>query len=469
MSKIIEKLAPLQKYLIVISFLALEVFAFIAFSFGGSFILFASLSLALLILLILFTIKEINIDGVANVAFLFFPLLLYVLLTALGIYSKSHIILGDFNVAEVVFIPIGILSIAVCGYLLSLNKTFKLKHFFIVIYGALALLVFLNLLVNLINFGFFYTVKFKDYYMYYGGLRSGTTVNEMAYALEGFRFIEVRMDHYVLFPLLLLTSSLFLFYTHVKEEKKMFAIYLGFTILGALALILIPSFYGLFAAIIVGFLDLLLFLCKKFPIAKKVTKYVFYVGLVLFTIFFLLFFIIYQDFGASLLASFKSNNLLNRLFVSNRFATSFATLVKNLFVDSRFFGYYGTLIKGTNDIVETHLSGSYLFDNFMTSGLLGNLAFVILLLLAIRGFKKYLFKEDDEEFRYKGLFFTFFAGFYLYSLLFNNGEYGIFYSIYKPIYMTGPFMITIFMAFYIYSKGQEVKIEEKKEEVNNEE
>lgn len=465
MNKIIEKLAPLEKYLIVISFLALEVFAFIAFSFGNSFILFAALSLALLILLVLFTIKEINIDGVAHIAILFIPLMLYVLLTALGIYSKYHIFTGDFNVAEVVFVPIGILSVASCGYLLSLNKTFKLKHFFTVIYGALALLVLLNLLVNLINLGFFYPWLYKDYYMYYGGLRSSTPINEMAYTLEGFKFIEVTMDHYALYPILLLSSSAFLFFVKIKEEKKMFALYLFFTVLSLLSLLFVPSIYGLYGILVVAIVDVIIFFSNKHKTFQKCVKYAGFVVLFAFSIFMLLLFIMYQDFGSGLYKTISNNSFLSRIFISNRLAVSFTPLITDLFAYSRFFGFYENHIT-SYVTTEAHLSGSYVFDNLMTSGLIGALAFLFILLFAIKGYKQYMFKkDDDEEYRFKGLMFAFFAVFYLYALFFLNGEYGIFYSIYKPIYMTGPFMITIFMIFYTYSKGAPIAVN-KEEEVN---
>lgn len=464
MRKLIDKLAPLEKYIIVASFLSLEVFAFIAFSFGSSFILFGALSFALMLLLILFVIKEINVDGVSRTAILFIPLVLYVLLTAIGIYSKYHVYTGDFNIAEVVFVPIGILSIGVCGYLLSLNKAFKLKTFFIVIYTALALLVFLNLLVNLINFGFFYTIIYKGYYMYFGGLRSSIPVNEMAYTLEGFNFIEVSMDHYVLYPVLLLSSSAFLFFINPKKEKKMFAIYVAFAALGLLSLIFVPSKLGLAGFLIVLVVDLIIFLSRKFEIAKKVVKYGAYVVLIAFILVMVILFIINQSFGSGLYEVFKNSSLLNRLFISNRFAKAFGPMIANLFVDNRFFGYYEQPI--TSFVYkEAHLSGSYVFDNLMTSGLLGALAFLFILLMVIKGFKRYMFnKEENEEYRYRGLLFSFFSVFYLYSLFFNNGEYGIFYNIIKPIYMTGPFMLTVFMMFYVFAKSAPAK----KEAINHE-
>ena len=80
-----EKLLGLSKYAIATSFLAMEVFAFIAFSFGNSFVLFGCLSLALLLILILFSIREIKVRGVTDIIFLIFPALMFGLVTALGV------------------------------------------------------------------------------------------------------------------------------------------------------------------------------------------------------------------------------------------------------------------------------------------------------------------------------------------------------------------------------------------------
>ena len=142
-----EKLGKLHKYGAAISFLALEIFAILAFSFSGNFVLYGGLALGLVVLLILFNIRQIKVDGISSIALFFLPLFLFTLITAFGVYMRSHAhpAVGHFSVAELVFIPLGLLPIAFSGYVLSIDKTFKIKHFLIVIYGALALLSLINL------------------------------------------------------------------------------------------------------------------------------------------------------------------------------------------------------------------------------------------------------------------------------------------------------------------------------------
>ena len=196
----------LGKYSAAITFLAFEFFALMAFNFSGSFVLFGALSLALCVLLIIFNIAEIKTKGLSNVALFFIPIFLFTLLTAVGNYNIVHTkIFGHFSWAETVFIPLGILPMAFVGCLLSVDKNFKIKTFITVIYSSLAVYVAINLLYNIINFGAFYPIIYKGYYLYYGGMRSSLPVNEFAYVLEGFKFIEVKMSHYVLYPLILLS------------------------------------------------------------------------------------------------------------------------------------------------------------------------------------------------------------------------------------------------------------------------
>ena len=276
-----ERILGLSKYAVAMSFLAMEVFAFIAFSFGASFTLYGGLALALLVLLILFLIKEIKERGVTEIIFLLFPLLVFGLITAIGIYVKGHVILGDFSIAEQVFIPFALVSMAGCGYLLAINKTFKIKTFLIVIYGALALLTLINLLANLINFGPFYTIIYKGYYMYYAGKRSSVPVNEIAYTLEGLKFIEAKMSHYVLYPALLLTSVFMLCKINPKDNKRDFLIFLSYGIIACLAFVFVPSKLALIACGFIALIAAVMFLFYKVKASRKVLKTILFVEILL--------------------------------------------------------------------------------------------------------------------------------------------------------------------------------------------
>ena len=459
-----KRLSKLHKYGAAISFLAMEIFALIAFSFGDNFVIYGSISLALLVLLIIFNIAEIKIEGVSSIALFFLPLFLFTVITAFGVYSRSHAYRGDYSTAELVFIPLGLLPMSFSGYLLSIDKNFKISTFLVVIYTALGVLSLVNLTVNLVNFGAFYTVLYKGYHMYYGGVMSEVTVDQMAYTLEGLKFIEVKMAHYVLYPALLLTSSAALLFLSPKQEKRMFVIYCVFVFISALSLILVPSKLGLELVILIGLIDLVIFLLKRFNALRKPASYVLTVVLVLGALGFL-FIVLNNQSAIPFVHNLTSgNSFLNRLFNSNRYALKYNPLVTDVFSGDKFLGF------AVNNMIqqeEVHMTGSFLFDFFMTSGVIGVIAFIFALVIGFKGFKKY-FVNCDEKFYIKAVLITFVVFYIIFIGYFSDNEYGIYYSIFKPVYMTGPFMLMVFIFSYVLAKGG-IKKEKKEEMVSSEE
>ena len=139
-------------------------------------------------------------------------------------------------------------------------------------------------------------------------------------------------------------------------------------------------------------------------------------------------------------------------------------MVNNLFSD-KFLGFIYYFPFAGSDPVLYDLTGSFFFDNFMTSGVIGNIAFVMMMVLAIFGFKRY-FLSKNGEFSIKSTLFTLVSFYFGYSFLFSDGQYGIFYDIRKPIFLTSTFMIVLFICAYVYSANpKEVKKEEKENEV----
>lgn len=456
-----NKLKLLGKYSAAITFLAFEFFALIAFNYSGSFVLFGSLSLALCLLLVLFNIAEIKTKGLSSVALFFIPLFLFVLLTAVGNYNTVHTkVFGHFSWAETVFIPLGLLAMAFNGYLLSIDKNFKLKTFITVIFSALAVYVLINSIYNLISFGAFYPVVYKGYYLYYSGIKSELPVNEFAYVLEGFKFVEVKMAHYVLFPLLLLSSSVMLLFTSPKKEKGYFITYSVFTLLALLALAFIPSLLSLGGIIATALLVLVIYLGKTYVKTRKVFKVILFILLGLALLGYL-FYVIAVATGMS--NSFTG--ILDRIFNSNRYARRINPILINLFSSSKFLGFYGNQV-APSVIDEVSLSGFFIFDSFMTSGVIGAVAIFTFIFLGFKSFKKYFYSHKDE-FRLQATMLLFLIVFVGYSAFFNEGEYTLYYNVYKPLYLTSPFILMIFMLSYVICKSR-VEIEQPKEEIVNE-
>ena len=370
--------------------------------------------------------------------------------------------MGDFSWAETIFIPLGLLPMAFNGYMLSIDKHFKIKTFVLVIFSALAVYVLINLVYNLISFGAFYPIFYKGYYMYYNGIKSDIPVNEFAYALEGFKFIEVKMSHYVLHPLLLLSSSVMLLYASPRKEKGYFYTFLVFTLLAVLSLVLVPSILSLAGIIVVAFLLLVIYIGKRYVKSRTALKYILYIFLVLF-IGFYLFYVIAVATGMS--ESFKG--IMDRVFNSNRFSREINPILTNLFSGDKFLGFATNTIPPASPglkptVEEVYLSGFFIFDSFMTSGVIGALAIFIFIFLGFKSFKPY-FKSHSDDFRYQALLFLFVLVFVGYSAFFNNGDYALYYKLYKPIHLSAPFMIIVFIFSYVICKTHMNKVEEVKE------
>ena len=464
-----QKLKTLGKYAPAITFLAFEFFALMAFNYSGSFVLFGVLSLVLTVLLVLFNIAEIKTKGFSNVALFYIPLFLFTLLTAFGAYSLAHAKVGDYSYAEVVFIPLGILPMAFCGYLLSIDQKFNLRTFLIVIYSGLALYCLINLTYNIINFGAFYPVIYKNYYLYYGGVRSSIPVNKFAYTLEGFKFIEVEMSHYVLYPLLLLTSSVMLMYLSPKKEKVMFILFSVFTFVALLCLVLIPSMSSLRGIIAILLLLLVIFFGKRYVKTRTVFKWILIGFLILMLVGFVGYVLLHQSFMSGLASKIQSNSFLNKLLFTNGFVQKYNAIIDNVLTGDKILGFAVNIL-GPGLYEEVHLSGAFVFDTFMTSGVFGAIGLFVFLFLGFKAFKGY-FKAHLDEFRLQATLLLFLVVFVVYTAFFGSGEYALYYSVHKPVYMTAPFMLTVFMLSYVYCKSKLVqnkepqKVEEKQQEV----
>ena len=455
-----QKLKALGKYSPAITFLALEFFALMAFNYSGSFILLGVLSLVLTVLLVLFNIGEIRKKGLSSIALFCIPLFLFVLLTAFGTYMVAHTRVGDFSYGELIFIPLGILPMAFSGYVLSVDKKFNIKVFLIVIFSALGLYCLINLMYNIINFGAFYPIIYKGYYLYYGGVKSSIPVNEFAYTLEGFKFIEVEMSHYTLYPLLLLSSSVMLLYLSPRKQKFLFIVFSLFALIGLLSIVFVPSILGLAGLIAILFLLLIIFLCKRHLGARKVFKVILIVFLVMFVLGFFGFVLVNQSFANGLASKLASNSLINRLLFTNRFAQKFAPLITDI-IGKNFLGFAVEEL-GPGLYEEIHLSGAFIFDTFMTSGVLGAFGLFAFIFFGFKSFKGY-FKSHKDDFSLQATLLLFVIVFVGFEGLFGSSEYALYYNIYKPVYLTAPFMISIFIFSYVISKSKQV--EEQKEVV----
>ncbi len=222
-----------------VAFLAMEILAILAFNLGNSLIFYTILSVALCGILFFFLRKQITKDGLSSLAFFIFPILIYGILNAVSYFNQDP----AYNLYGYGFgaciIPLSLVCIAAVGYLCSLNENFKIKQALLIIYSAIALITVINLIATLIDFAPFHTLLYRGKYMYYEGRPSPVPVSEMAFGLIGFKMTQLSVSYVSLFPSVLLSAFIPLFYSKYKDDRKSFILYLSFGILGVIYLILI--------------------------------------------------------------------------------------------------------------------------------------------------------------------------------------------------------------------------------------
>lgn len=430
----------------VVVFFTLEVLAFIAFSLGSSYILFSVLTFVLLVFLILVTFRQIKTDGLASFGFFLFPIFVFGVLSALSVFTKDPMFsLGG----NAFFIPIGMTCFAACGYLVASLKSFSISKALLVIYSALAILTLINLIATMVEFTPFYTLIYRNKFIYYDGDISDVPISEMAFALLGFSISEVSVEYFSLFPSLLLTAFIPLFFLKFKQNKTVFMLYLGYSVLGLFSLLTTVSKTTLVSDVLVFVIVLLVLLFSKLNWKGKVLKIVSIVFGSLFLLGLVVLFLNAQEGASGIFATLQNfisgNQILNKLFNVNRFADSYNKILNALLTTNStgdfvyLFGFYPTY--------NVPVSNSWLFDNLMTSGIFGFLFFAVFLVLGVRHMLIY-YRNSDDNIKDKAMIVAFIFCFFFYGIINFDMTPLIFSKTLSPIYLSGPFLVTLFLFSY---------------------
>ena len=459
-----KKKFDFASYGIVVAFLCLEVLAFLGFSLGHNYILYGSLSIALVLLLLLVTFRQIKKDGIASYAFFLFPIFIYGLLSALSNFVTMSD--GAIGIANGIFIPIALTCFSLSGYLVTNAKGFDIQKALLVIYGSLAVFVLINLIATMIYYVPFYTLIYKDYYIFYDGKPSPVSIDKTAYMLFGFQITEVNIRYWTLFPTLLFTSIIALFFIKYKENKKVFLIYVAYAAIAFISLLFTITKYSLITNFLLLVVIAGVLVYAKIPQSRKIIKYAVYVFLGLFAVASLVLFINAQSWSWT--ASFRNiianNALLNRLFNTNFLASGIYMILWECLNPGKIFGSFVGVVEGTGYGINQQLSGSWMFDNVLTSGIFGAIFFAFALFIGIRQMMKYYHNSKDLDVN-KNLILGFVIALFVVCGILYEGIPLINSNNLFPIYMFAPFLIALFLISYTFKeeKAEEVKAEVKEE------
>ena len=460
-----KKKFDLTSYGMVVGFLCLEVLAFISFYLGHSFILYGSLSIVLAVLLVLVTLRQINKDGISSFAFFLFPLFVFGLLTALSNFNYSSI--GAIGVAQGVFVPLCLTFISIAGFLTSYINGFKFKTVMLVIYGGLGLFVFINILITMIYYVPFYTLIYKNSYIFYNG-KPSAPIGSMAYMLFGFQLKEVSLEYWTLFPSLLFTAVIPLFFLNPKENKREFILYAVMAGIAFLSLLFTISRYTLITDFILVLGIALIVVAGKFKQSRSILNAMMMtVGIILLIILIIMFVIAQTSWGftSGIRNAIAGSSALNRLFITNRYASKILVIFQDLFSSFKIFGVPvgGAAYYYPNGVTQ-ELSNIWLFDNLLSSGLFGALFFMAALVIGIMKLFKYI-NHDPEADYVKYSIAGYVLGYLVIALLLLDATPLINSDQIFPFYTSAPLIIVIFLLSYTFNRSLSIKKEVVKEAV----
>lgn len=470
-----------ETYGLVVGFLCLEVLAFVSFYLGHSFVLYGILSIVLTALLILVTFRQINKDGITSFAFFLFPLFVYGLLTALSGFGTKSV--GAIGLTDTIFVPIALTLFALAGFLSSYISKFKMRTTLIVIYSALGIFVFINLLITMIYYVPFYTIIYKNSYIVYNGKPSALPIGSMAYMLFGFQIKEVTVEYFSFFPSLGLTAVIPLFFIKFKENKRDWLIYFAISFICFLSLLFTISRITLISDVVLILGIAIIVLAAKLHKSRPILDGMFIAIGIIFGLVIIVMFLNAQT-SWKFLDGFRNmiarTSLLNRIFNTNRFASGINVVLQDLFSKFKLFGCpVGGSFDDYDNLVAQKLSGFWLFDNLMTSGLFGSLFFMGALIVGIVKLFKYLKGGEDEE-MVRFQIAAYVLGFLIVGLFLLDTKPLVNSDLLTPFYTSAPLLITLFLLGYVFNKSlavpsskkakkvEEPVIEEIKEEDENE-
>ncbi|MDY4848645.1 MAG: hypothetical protein SO176_00060 [Bacilli bacterium] len=438
----------------VFGFLGLEILCFVSFYLGHSFILYSCFFAALVLLFVVIFFKELKLEGFSSFAFFLFPLFIFGLLTALSTYTSHSI--GKIGVVEGAFIPIGLSFAALAGYLLSNIQNFKIKNVLLVIYASLGAFVLINLLITMIYFVPFYTIIYRNSYIFYDGKPSSVPIGRMAYMLFGLSISEVSIEYFTLFPSVLLTSVIPLFFLKYRQNKREFLIYLVCSIIAGITLLFTITKWTLITDIIL-IIGIVIIICagKYTKFAKIMNKVMTVAFIVLFLVILLMFFNSQSwSFVTPIRNVIANNSLLNRVFNTNRYSVNINAILNDLFVSWKLFGVpIGYESFEYANFVSQEVSNVWLFDNLLASGIFGSIFFLLAIIVGVRYLFKY-FVVSDDQLPYKMGIFGYVLGFLVISLLVYDNRPLINSSALSPIFTSSMMLITIFLLGFVFKKSQ---------------
>lgn len=424
----------------IVTFLILEIVALTAFNFGNVSHIFGLAGGVLAILAIVFAIF------ISENKKSFLPLLIpVVLLLVISLSGSLNAFSKGFSKLSNLSVLLSLPGFMVLGFALRKFNDVKPRIVLIVVGIALAGITLFGLFSTLIEYGFFYTLIYKNTpNYYYNGIPYDVT-KEM-YWLSGFSFGEIYIEYGSLFAILCASFLPGLLFLSPKKDRNDFIITAGIGGVGLLSLILLPNFKALIILVVVSLFALVYRFLRNNKKAMKIIGILFISGLGLAILFFVISLV-------NAAAGYKLPGILNRIFVENRIMQKATPIYSALFTkhNGKLVHLFGVnTIYSSGDLVIWQDSNVFEVELLKEIGLLGT--FVFGAFLVVMGYFIYHYlKQSEDENHIKVIFVTILLGFFVYESFFNTIVIAPHEQTYEAFLRTPTLLVILFIFGYIFT------------------
>ncbi len=442
-------------------FLVVELMFLVAFNLGDLGNAYRLIAFILALVLLPTFLKSLNEDLAKGFIFVFLPLTIYLLSMAFSpvfshqseaLFNPSLSLLNR-GLFTIIMSFVGGIAFLLLGYFVSRTQILSKTNFIFLIFGGVAVLLFVSLMATLANYGFFHRLIYAGKVSYFEG--HAYPVAQQANLLAGFNIVTV--DYHVLMTLVLLTitpSFALLFYRDLAKQYR--RILIGFGVLGVLGVILLLDYKALVFLIPA----LLLALTLKFNFHKMT-----YFRPIMLTLLglglFLVLLGVLAAFEVNIIVSLLNSNALTKRLYYNGYTLKYMGIIREAF-DANFLFGNPYNYSFSNQLIFP--SGNLILDTIKETGIIGAIAFVSLLVMATKIAIRYIQQSQDElpvKFMVVGFLLTLITR-YMLKYPFNQLSFdeSYWHINYFPFVESKEFAISMFLTGYMYLAKKQEQVQE---------
>lgn len=423
----------------IITFLILEVVALTAFNFGNISYIFGLAGALLAIAGFVFCFMPAK--NKKDFLWLLLPIGILFLISGIGSfnsYSKSFSSLG--NISLFLSLP----AFLALGFVIRKLEDVKPKTVLFVVGGGLAAITLFGLFSTMFQYGFFYSLIYKNTpNYYYNGIPYDVT-KEMFW-LSGFEFGEVYIEYGSLFAVLCAAFLPGLLFISPKKERNDFIICAAIGAVGLLTLLIIPNLKAILVVALASSFACILKYLKNHTKVQEILGILFLVVVGLGLIFFIVAL-------ANAASGFKFTGILDRIFVSNRVMLKCQLVFEALFakVDGKLVNLFGLQSYVYNERVLLTETSIFEVELLKEVGLIGAVLFLGFVIMMGYFVWKYIKHGKDDDF-VKSIVVVMLLTFFAFTTVYNAVIIAPHNDVsYNPFLRSSSLLVILFLLGYIY-------------------